>query len=250
MLQKHIKKFHKGNTLSCTTCGEKVKNQTQLERHVRLFHQDDRGKEVDQWAAEGKITVDKHPPKTEPLSLIEPVTLEERTKERRVQFQCAICKEVIAGSSEFSVHIKKVHDGKRFTCDLCPYASNKALCVYDHRLKIHNVISGNWTVYQCNIESGEQMQPCRFKTVCLFAISTHVRQTHLRRNEYKCQVCSKVFYSNGTLKMHTETVHMGIRKFPCPKCDIQCNDQRGLDTHMQTHLALEDRQTFVCEVDL
>ena len=56
-----------------------------------------------------------------------------------------------------------------------------------------------------------------------------------------------MFYSQGTLKIHTEAVHMGIKRYPCPKCDIQCSDQRGLEYHMQTHLAAEDRQTYVCE---
>ena len=203
----HCKKAHNGNTVSCSPCGEQVKTDVQLRRHMQHVHQDDRGKEIEQWAAEGKILVNRDAPKTEPLSLIEPVTLDEKTPDRRAQFKCAVCKNVIAGTTAFSEHIKREHDGKRFICDICPYASTKALCVYDHRLKIHNVLSGDWTLYQCQI--GE----CTFKTVSHYAVSHHVRQTHLRIEEFKCQVCSKVFFSNGTLKSHTEGVHMGKKNY-------------------------------------
>jgi len=237
----HCKNNHNGNTLLCPTCGVQVKSSVMLQRHVQQIHQDERGKDIEQWAAEGKILVDRDAPKTKPLRMIEPLTLDERTKDRRGQFQCAICNVVIAGGTAFSHHINREHDGKRFICDICPFSSGKAISVYDHRLKVHDVLSGDWTLYQCQI--GE----CRLKTVNHFAIVTHVRQTHLRIDEFPCQVCSKVFYSNGSLKGHTESVHMGIKKYPCTKCDIQCQDQRSLNLHLQTHMVIEDRDTVVCD---
>ena len=73
-------------------------------------------------------------------------------------------------ASAFGNHVKEKHNGRRFFCDHCSYSSNKANCVYDHRLKLHNVLSGDHTLYKCLVES------CTFKTIEHFSIITHVRQ--------------------------------------------------------------------------
>ena len=96
--KKHAKNMHKGNTMSCPTCGDHVRGENHLKRHIEQMHNHDRAQELAQYVADGMVSEDKNAPKSEPLAQIEPIMLEERTKDRQIQvwpftdFFCYCCK--------------------------------------------------------------------------------------------------------------------------------------------------------------
>ena len=99
--KKHAKNMHKGNTMSCPTCGDHVRGENHLKRHIEQMHNHDRAQELAQYVADGMVSEDKNAPKSDPLAQIEPIMLEERTKDRQIQvwpftdFFCYCCKKTI-----------------------------------------------------------------------------------------------------------------------------------------------------------
>jgi len=238
---KHTKDKHKGMKLKCDKCDMELPSVPKLRRHIASFHESDLYKKIEMRAAEGKVVIEKNPVSTEPSSPMLPVVYSPKHRSETTSYRCAVCAEVIKGQTEFAQHVITQHDGKRFKCDGCEYTSNKKQCVFDHRLKLHGQATKGVTIYHCKIDE------CKFKTVEPVAFNTHLNMVHEKTEVFSCQVCSKDFFSNATLKWHIEGVHMGIKRFKCDQCDVQCYDRRSLKLHMDTHLADEDREKLVCD---
>ena len=72
---------------------------------------------------------------------------------------------------------------------------------------------------------------CSFKTHKRSYLNRHINQQHNIAKKI-CQECDKAYCSNISLRLHRETVHLGIKKFKCEICPYTTNRKSNLMTHI------------------
>lgn len=90
------------------------------------------------------------------------------------------------------------------------------------------------TIHQCDLCSSQ------FKSKYVHAM--HMNTMHgftIKMPESRCNVCSKVFASNRTLKQHNKITHhkqTAENRFKCPFCAFGCNGKGRMRKHISEHV--------------
>jgi len=74
----------------------------------------------------------------------------------------------------------------------------------------------------------------------------HIRRVHTKEKPFKCDRCNRRFTGTGDLKLHMETIHLGI-KYKCPLCPATLATKKSLRRHTKT-LHDESSKTWVCQL--
>ena len=92
---------------------------------------------------------------------------------------------------------------------------------------------------------GATFECCSCKKVFTTAhgLEVHVRRTHSGRRPYECDVCSKTFGHEVSLKQH-RAVHSQERCFQCKQCGKCFKRSSTLSTHLLIH---SDTRPFPCQ---
>jgi len=115
-------------------------------------------------------------------------------------------------------------------CALCKFKTSTQSILIDHVHQQHS----NQTIdevianYTCVICQG-------FIADNANQLSQHLRRQHSRSIERKCCYCDKRRSSTAATLRHIDTVHLDIRKFPCPVCHHRFTCPRDLRNH-QDHV--------------
>merc|ERR1712155_179299 len=56
----------------------------------------------------------------------------------------------------------------------------------------------------------------------------------LKEGKYKCQECDKGFKNSKFLQYHTESSHLGIKRFFCRNCSYKCYFALSIRNHMES----------------
>ena len=181
-------------------------------------------------------------------------------------FVCIDCKKAFKLKWHLKTHMKKCKGAAQmenlFACDKCAgkYASKKTLkfhqrtckpingysCKecnknfstlqdhYEHKRKQHsylqcefcNVIIGNDYNMKRHINSKHNgLTPSRARK-----LEDLLKHTQSTTNEYKCDVCEKLYYDQSTLKRHKK-----LHQIPCQKCGHIFQCKQALQYHEKTH---------------
>ena len=60
---------------------------------------------------------------------------------KKTEYRCCLCTATLIGTRAFRKHCEDLHQGKRYGGDLCPYSANSKERIYDHRLRIHSLVT-------------------------------------------------------------------------------------------------------------
>ncbi|XP_055531871.1 zinc finger protein 14-like [Wyeomyia smithii] len=85
----------------------------------------------------------------------------------------------------------------------------------------------------------------RLCTVCGIASTAmivHMR-THTKIKPFKCEICSKCFYTNNKLRSHIKSAHTNEREYHCQICEKSFVLRKTLKAHMMSH---ESEKSHVC----
>ena len=63
----------------------------------------------------------------------------------------------------------------------------------------------------------------------------HIKSIHTKENEYKCDVCGKVFFRRCNFLQYLKAVHDKIKSFVCNECDKTFSQCCDLKNHIRTH---------------
>merc|ERR1712029_765716 len=186
------------------------------------------------------------------------------------KWYCGFCLEEFGKLKEFHVHIKEMHEGKRYKCDLCKdFRSTELRQVAKHKLSKHSIITETFQRHACDVvgcsyqtviptdldfhkkmlhseeyASKTQCTICGLRTL---ALRTHIETVHMGVRPYICQHCNKSFLTRGNLKNHVNSTHSEVPKAKviCNLCGAENSNEQGLKQHMKRKHTIGDEQ-FQC----
>lgn len=135
---------------------------------------------------------------------------------------CEQCGKTLHSKTGLKEHIRCTHakERKNVKCDICSrlvVETNYARHLRHHRNRERNI---------CSI--------CGFGLPTVHALNRHIN-THTKKIEYPCDMCSKIFYGKGNLSHHKNIVHFGQKRFKCTFCDRSFGTSQTLRDHNFTH---------------
>merc|ERR1712150_36743 len=121
-------------------------------------------------------------------------------------------------------HKKTVHGNQRdYKCKYCPRDFKSP-----NTKRLHEQVCPNnkqKVYHNCKV-CGKTFLQSR----CL---TSHIRQVHEGRRDYKCESCGKAFYNSGKLKVHIDTVHKGLKPYQCSFCNTAYGQSGDLKRHIK-----------------
>jgi uncharacterized Zn-finger protein len=135
-------------------------------------------------------------------------TIEEQIRASKSRKQSANSSSTSSSSSSRrkSNFVRKEGHEYKFECDVCDYGTDHSGCMKQHKDNHAGVR------YHC--------PQCTHASTTRSSLQRHIRNIHEERKDFECPVCHKGFGAAGSLKIHRESVHEGVRyECPVPECD-------------------------------
>ncbi|XP_045781618.1 zinc finger protein 25-like [Maniola jurtina] len=149
-------------------------------------------------------------------------------------FPCDICKKVYTTQQKHKNHVDTVHKMvKRFKCPKCPERFTEYFRRQKHLVEIHGVAPLR---YKCNV--------CDKAFERRYTLSRHMKRDHLEERDFQCQLCAYKCFTNVELRVHM-VKHNGERIFECSVCKKSYARKKTLKEHMRIH---NNDRRFACAV--
>ncbi|XP_051983842.1 zinc finger protein 521 isoform X1 [Xyrauchen texanus] len=112
-----------------------------------------------------------------------------------------------------------------YSCDICGASYTMESLLTNHQLRDHNIRPGESAL--------------------------HKRKADMIKGNYKCNVCSRTFFSEGGLREHMQT-HLGpVKHYMCPICGERFPSLLTLTEHKVTHSkSLDTGSCRICKLPL
>ena len=148
-----------------------------------------------------------------------PVTIpenEELSLKNDNLYPCDQCEYIAIGNKQnLKRHKESIHEGIRYSCDLCGSAFTKPSALTRHRKLKHEGI-----IYQCD--------QCEYKGASLYR---HIRTTH-KGVRYPCDQCEHASTTKQGLTKHKKAKHYS--SLQCDQCEYTAIELSGLKQHKKT----------------
>ncbi|XP_069363852.1 zinc finger protein 25-like [Maniola hyperantus] len=149
-------------------------------------------------------------------------------------FPCDICKKVYTTQQKHKNHVDTVHKMvKRFKCPKCSERFTEYFRRQKHLVEIHGVAPLR---YRCNV--------CDKAFERRYTLSRHMKRDHLEERDFQCQLCAYKCFTNVELRVHM-VKHNGERIFECSVCKKSYARKKTLKEHMRIH---NNDRRFACAV--
>ncbi|CAG9789645.1 unnamed protein product [Diatraea saccharalis] len=149
-------------------------------------------------------------------------------------FPCEICKKVFTTQQKHNSHVNTVHKMlKRFKCTKCPERFSEYFRRQKHMVEEHGVAP---LQYKCNV--------CDKSFDRRYTLSRHMKRDHLEERDFQCHLCSYKCFTNNELRVHM-IKHNGERIFECSVCKKSYARKKTLKEHMRIH---NNDRRFACAV--
>ena len=81
---------------------------------------------------------------------------------------------------------------------------------------------------------GPHCDKCSLSYKSKHGLRHHISYKH-RGKSFKCKDCHKIYAYNKNLRLHVSTVHKGVKKYTCSKCDKSFGQKIHLVLHEDVH---------------
>ena len=178
---KHKKKIHpmkKGEDFKCDDCGKTYKTYSSFASHRDYVH----------------------------------------NLRKRSVVKCDHCEKTFTGNFKLNIHIKIMHNGRPFECDIC-HKKFKTKHAIDYHTKIKSCSGKNETSH--NKEGRIACTYCE-KKMTKSNMKEHIAVVH-QGIRFHCDVCDQVFRSKGALCNHKKAKHPtnDTKIHKCEKCEYK-----------------------------
>lgn len=167
------------------------------------------------------------------------------------RFKCgeSACVQEFRTRQTLNAHIKKFHPTdkhREFVChkESCTKGYNTHSNLIRHLRKDHLDL----TPYKC------RMPNCEYAFATMRELNQHskIHPTLPLHQNYICTAegCTRKYSNNGSLQCHIQTFHLYRRRFRCmkPNCGNGFFIAKSLQLHEKTHLQIDMRDDFKCNV--
>nr|XP_033789724.1 zinc finger protein 521 isoform X4 [Geotrypetes seraphini] len=255
-----VKHSNEKKVYRCTSCNWDFRNETDLQLHVKHNHLENQGKihkcifcgESFGTEVELQCHITTHSKKynckfcSKAFHAI--ILLEKHLREKHCVFEAKTPNCGTNGASE-QVQKEEVelqtlltnsqdthnsHDGSEedidtaepmYGCDICGAAYTMESLLQNHQLRDHNIRPGESAIIK--------------------------KKAEFIKGNYKCNVCSRTFFSEGGLREHMQT-HLGpVKHYMCPICGERFPSLLTLTEHKVTHSkSLDTGNCRICKLPL
>lgn len=139
---------------------------------------------------------------------------------------CQRCHFSFASKNELQSHVLTEH---AFKCALCNFTAKYDGLLVAHVQAHHKDKTTDEVIVDYNCPK------CTFKGDTAMDFSRHLREHH---SAIECLFCGQIRSSASSTSRHIDTVHLDIRKYPCPTCNHRFTCQRDLNNHVKVHAIL------------
>uniref|UniRef100_A0A1I8QDP0 C2H2-type domain-containing protein n=1 Tax=Stomoxys calcitrans TaxID=35570 RepID=A0A1I8QDP0_STOCA len=156
-------------------------------------------------------------------------------------FQCNHCGKAYKFYKNLTEHISDNHSDKpqkpRF-CELCNKEFKTSTTLKNH-MKIKHPDDGDSSINSRRV----MCEQCGFLAASPESLAAHIKNIHTEAEQFKCDMCPKVFKCRYYLKHHTMIHHseVKIKPFKCTECDMAFTRRNGLTKHKLTHINYTER---------
>jgi C2H2 type zinc finger protein len=204
-----MKRFHE-----CSSCEKKYSRKDHLTRHMASVHE------------RSTLFTCEYCPKIFYIDY----KLKRHVQSHR-KIQCPHCNEYFESKVELSTHLFDV--GVFFPCPAtkCMQIFSLQAALDEHfQLSHSRRTKAVHKLYHCTHDNCDKVFHARKQ------LSIHVKQLHAQPNKklHDCNLCGKSFSSAYSLKTHTSTFHLKLRKYSCQSCNkARFMHMKSLKQHIQ-----------------
>ena len=226
----HMKAVHEGVKHHCNICWSSLTSKQQLKVHMRNKHPETLEEHEKKQQVKHQFSCEICEFKTFHKSSIKHHMKSVHHKEDKNKW-CKVCEQNIS-YNYFKAHMKAVHEGVRFFCDVCDksYKDKKNL---KYHLKMNHpetmedqeVKKETMTQYSCEI--------CEFKSPHYSGVHHHMKGIHDKEKKLKyCSICEKdvsvLYYAK-----HIKSAHQLGSRFSCDQCNQSYTEKGSLQKHVK-----------------
>ncbi|XP_043921361.1 zinc finger protein 521 isoform X1 [Protopterus annectens] len=231
-LQLHVKHNHlenQGKVHRCIFCGESFGTEVELQCHITTHSKKYNCKFCSK-AFHAIILLEKHLREKHCVFEAKPQNCGSNGTSEQVQKDDVELQNILTNSQESH----NSHDGSEedvdtsepmYGCDICGAAYTMESLLQNHQLRDHNIRPGESAIMK--------------------------KKAELIKGNYKCNVCSRTFFSESGLREHMQT-HLGpVKHYMCPICGERFPSLLTLTEHKVTHSKSLDTGTCrICKMPL
>lgn len=155
-----------------------------------------------------------------------------------MHFNNYVCKECGAGfiTPDRLYSHKAIHEDAKLKCERCPKVFRHVKALKKHVRDVHNKAEINRCPY-----CPETFKKYRDK-------KAHLINVHgFAFDEFKCDLCPKIFTLKGKLEVHLKQVHFQIKNHTCDECKSSFYQKTDLRDHMLIHTGERKYQCDICK---
>ena len=208
-LSLHIEfKHREGPVMYCRMCQFKAKDQRRMDEHFRNKHENQPELTFicDQCSKtfNAKRALQKH------IS---------NAHTEGIKHRCNQCEFATKHRKRLQLHIEKVHEGRKWICDICGSNLSCQGMLKRHMDEVHGNVE-----FKCDT--------CDYKAKSAQRLKVHIEAVHLGIKHY-CDECGYSTLRQTRLRLHKNIEHRGIR-YPCTLCDYVATRKYYLNQHMKS----------------
>ena len=196
----------------CSFCKASFSRKPNLKRHIATVHKEGNSEEL---LEEKRESTKKDKERSEPL------------RKNNRPFPCPDCPSSFTSRADLKIHTESVHEGlKPYQCSFCPSSFSR---------------KNNWKRHEQGHGKHSLEKPSESHSITTEEKDGVKKETQLNQSEsdkkdkrpFPCLDCPSSFSSNADLKIHTNTVHEGLKPFQCSFCGSNFSRKNNLKTHIE-----------------
>ncbi|XP_046975309.1 zinc finger protein 431-like [Vanessa cardui] len=250
--------------LRCLICNEKLPNLNDLKAHLVKIHDKKIHPEFTDRVIPFKLSHNKHPYECQSCGC-NFETFGSIERHMNVHYRNYVCNQCGTGfvtKYRLKVHIKSMHVGGSFPCDVCKKIFTTHQKHKNHVDTVHKMLKrfkcpkcperfSEYFRRQKHLVENHGSAPLRYKcNVCdkafdrRYTLSRHMKRDHLEERDFQCQLCAYKCFTNNELRVHM-IKHNGERIHECSVCKKSYARKKTLREHMRIH---NNDRRFACAV--
>lgn len=156
-----------------------------------------------------------------------------RVHRRDFRYRCEQCGKGFMSNYDLEDHKASHLDAKTFVCEYCGNAYSQKSYLVAHKRVIHRIRKTAPKQHRCEL--------CSKSFASEYSLRNHAS---LHSQRFLCAQCGKEFATNHALKLHTR-MHTGERPYQCKLCAKAFARSAALRVHKLTHTG---ERPYVCDL--